>query len=167
MSGPAYTVQTGQHGHIVAFDPAGVITLDGVPVDADIRCIDGSSYSIVVRGISYRFRVHASDGRYEVNVDGVPVTVTVDNERTRLLRQYTTAAAQRSAVALVAAPMPALVVRVGVSAGDAVTQGQGLVVLEAMKMENEIRAPRSAVVKQVHVSAGKAVEKGEPLVTLE
>lgn len=167
MSASRYEVRTGDHDHAVGIDGTGAITLDGAPVDADIRSIDDAAYSIVLHGTSYLFRLKRSGERYDVIIDGTPATVTVDNERTRLLRQYKTAAAQSSAVTLIFAPMPALVVRVLAAAGDAVVQGQGLVVLEAMKMENEIKAPRPGVVKQIHVAAGKAVEKGENLVTLE
>jgi biotin carboxyl carrier protein len=63
--------------------------------------------------------------------------------------------------------MPALVVRVEVKAGDEVREGQGLLVLEAMKMENEIRSPQAGKVREVFVSNGKAVEKGELLLLLE
>ena len=62
--------------------------------------------------------------------------------------------------------MPGLVVRVEVTIGQAVEAGTGLVVVEAMKMENELRAPHRGVVQQIHVSAGERVEKGAPLVTL-
>lgn len=67
---------------------------------------------------------------------------------------------------LVRAPMPGLVLRVEVSPGQKVAPGTGLVVLEAMKMENEIRAPRGGVVRRVLVEAGEAVEKGAQLVEL-
>ena len=167
MSASRYDVRMGHHDHAVGIDGTGAITLDGGSVNADIRLIDGTSYSIVLHGRSYLFRLKRSVDRYDVVIDGMPVTVTVDNERTRLLRQYTTAAVQSSAATLVVAPMPALVVRVLTAAGDPVVQGQGLLVLEAMKMENEIKAPRAGVVRQIHVPAGKAVEKGENLVTLE
>ena len=60
--------------------------------------------------------------------------------------------------------MPGLIVRVSVAAGDSVQAGQGLVVMEAMKMENELRAHGAGTVKAVHVEAGKAVEKGTVLV---
>ncbi len=167
MSAFRYEIRVGHHEHALIIDDAHAMTLDGIPVDADIRPIDETSYSVVLHGTSYLFRLQASGGRYDVVIDGTPATVTVDNARTRLLRQYTTAAAQSSAVTVISAPMPALVVRLLAVAGDAVVQGQGLVVLEAMKMENEIKAPRAGVVKQIHVPAGKAVEKGETLVTLE
>ncbi len=66
----------------------------------------------------------------------------------------------------VMAPMPGLVVRIEVAAGQPVAAGTGLVVVEAMKMENELRAPQPGVVATVHVEVGQAVEKGAPLVTL-
>ena len=62
--------------------------------------------------------------------------------------------------------MPGLIVRVEVTAGQRVEAGAGLVVVEAMKMENELRASRPGVVETVHVAAGQAVEKGAALVTL-
>ncbi|MBI3006567.1 MAG: biotin/lipoyl-binding protein [Ignavibacteriales bacterium] len=63
--------------------------------------------------------------------------------------------------------MPGLVVNVEVKEGTRVTAGQGLVVLEAMKMENEIKASSSGTVRAIHVSPGRVVEKGEPLISLE
>jgi pyruvate carboxylase subunit B len=63
--------------------------------------------------------------------------------------------------------MPGLVVRIEVAAGQRVDAGAGLVVVEAMKMENELRAPRAGVVAAVHVTAGQTVDKGAPLVTVE
>src|SRR6266853_1523136 len=66
----------------------------------------------------------------------------------------------------VRAPMPGLVVRIEVAEGQQVDAGAGLVVVEAMKMENELRAPRPGTVQTVHVAVGQAVEKGASLVTL-
>ncbi|PYO60818.1 MAG: hypothetical protein DMD49_05640 [Gemmatimonadetes bacterium] len=63
--------------------------------------------------------------------------------------------------------MPGLVVRVAVTEGQRVEAGAELVVVEAMKMENQLRAPRAGVVAKVHVAVGEAVEKGAPLVTVE
>jgi pyruvate carboxylase subunit B len=65
------------------------------------------------------------------------------------------------------APMPGLVLRVQVTPGQAVAAGAGLVVLEAMKMENELKAPASAVVRAVRVQPGEAVEKGQVLIEFE
>ena len=62
--------------------------------------------------------------------------------------------------------MPGLVVRVEVERGQAVAAGDGLVVVEAMKMENELRATHKGIVEQIHVKAGDRVEKGAPLVSL-
>jgi pyruvate carboxylase subunit B len=63
--------------------------------------------------------------------------------------------------------MPGLIVRVNVKAGDTVQAGEGLVVMEAMKMENELRATAAGTVRSVEVTAGTAVEKGALLVALE
>ena len=75
--------------------------------------------------------------------------------------------AQAAGPATVRAPIPGRVARVMVKPGESVVAGKGLVVLEAMKMENEIRAPRDGVVKELGCSEGAAVETGQALVTIE
>jgi pyruvate carboxylase subunit B len=67
---------------------------------------------------------------------------------------------------VVVAPMPGMVIRLEVEVGQAVQQGGGVAVLEAMKMENEIRAPAGGIVSAIHVAAGQAVDKGAVLVEL-
>jgi biotin carboxyl carrier protein len=75
--------------------------------------------------------------------------------------------AKSAGPATVRAPIPGRVVRVLIKVGDAVSAGRGLVVLEAMKMENELKAPRDGVVKSIGCSEGTAVESGQSLVVIE
>ncbi len=130
-----------------------------------------------------RYHVTLRSRTYLIDVDGG--SVTVDGEKveahaaaipgTPLLhlllgKESWTVACQRldeRRWALVKAPMPGLVVRVEVSEGQVVEVGEGLVVVEAMKMENELRASSRGVVEHIHVSAGQRVEKGAPLVTIK
>lgn len=88
------------------------------------------------------------------------------DERTRALRDLTAASPGATGPAPLVAPMPGLIVRVTAVAGDVVSAGQGLVVIEAMKMENELRATAAGVVLSVRAVAGTAVEKGAILVEL-
>ncbi len=88
----------------------------------------------------------------------------VADQRTHALRALKRDHAQKDAPGLVRAPMPGLVLRVEVEVGQQVLAGGGLVVLEAMKMENEIRSPGPGKVKAVLVEPGQAVDKGAPLV---
>jgi pyruvate carboxylase subunit B len=106
-------------------------------------------------------------GKYTLWVDGYRFEVEALDERTRSIRDLSAAQAIPAGPVPVLAPMPGLIVRVNVSAGDAVELGQGVVVMEAMKMENELRASSSGKVKSVEVSPGTAVEKGTLLVVLE
>jgi pyruvate carboxylase subunit B len=101
-----------------------------------------------------------------VEVDGHRVAAEALDERTRAIRELTRASARAAGPAPVVAPMPGLVVRVLVAPGEAVSAGQGLVVMEAMKMENELRATTDGVVTGVVVTPGTAVDKGAVLVTL-
>lgn len=98
---------------------------------------------------------------------GEQVDVEVVDERTRHIRSLTAGAERPAGGGVVRAPMPGLVVRVFVEPGAAVAAGAGLLVLEAMKMENELRAPVAGVVRAVRVEPGQAVEKGESLVEFE
>jgi biotin carboxyl carrier protein len=89
------------------------------------------------------------------------------DERTRTIRDLSNATAGPKGPAPLVAPMPGLIVRVNVAPGDTVSAGQGLVVMEAMKMENELRAAGPGTVKAVLAVPGTAVEKGAVLVELE
>jgi pyruvate carboxylase subunit B len=92
------------------------------------------------------------------------VSAEVVDERTRAIRALTGRSGAAAGPRPVRAPMPGLVVRVEVEAGQSVVAGQGVVIMEAMKMENELRAETGGVVARVHAVPGAAVEKGAVLV---
>jgi pyruvate carboxylase subunit B len=105
-------------------------------------------------------------GRWALAAAGERLEVDVVDARGRALALSASAEPSAAREMTVAAPMPGLVVRLLVTEGEEVEAGAGLVVLEAMKMENALRAPRAGTVGRVHVTEGQAVEKGAPLVTL-
>jgi pyruvate carboxylase subunit B len=112
-------------------------------------------------------RPAASRGRYTLWIDGFRHEVEALDERTRAIRELAAATTGPSGPEPLVAPMPGMIVRVLVQPGDIVQPGQGLVVMEAMKMENELRATSSGTVKAVKVSPGTAVERGALLVEME
>ena len=132
--------------------------VEGTPVSL-LRVGDGEHRVVARRG--------ASRGRYSLSLDGHRYEVEALDERTRAVRDLSAASAKSTGPAPVIAPMPGLVVRVSVAPGDQVQAGQGVVVMEAMKMENELRASAAGTVRAVRVTAGTAVEKGAVLVELE
>jgi pyruvate carboxylase subunit B len=109
----------------------------------------------------------ASRGRYTMWLDGIRLEVEALDERSRAIRELAAATGGPTGPAPLVAPMPGMIVRVNVQEGAAVQAGQGLVVMEAMKMENELRASAAGTVKRVHVSPGTAVEKGALLLEME
>lgn len=146
------------------------VLLDGIEHVVDARRIDRGTWSLLIAGRSWIVDVDpGKDGDLVTSVRGtLPTPVKILDARRRLLLQAKakTAARVASGPLAVRAPMPGKVVEVLVKVGDAVTSGQGLVVVEAMKMENELRAPRDGSVTAVHVVEGQPVEAQEPLVTL-
>jgi biotin carboxyl carrier protein len=106
-------------------------------------------------------------GRWAVTQAGERVELEVLDERAHHIRSLTAINDQGKRADALKAPMPGLVVRVQVQAGDRVNAGSGVVVLEAMKMENELKAQAAAVVKAVRIAAGEAVEKGQVLVEFD
>ena len=140
------------------------------PVHAELSEIEGSPVRMVRIGDEV-FRVVAEKregrGRYFLWIDGYRFEAEALDERRRALRDLTAAAAGPTGPAPIVAPMPGLIVRVNVAVGDTVEAGQGVVVMEAMKMENELRATAAGKVRSVEVAPGTAVEKGALLVSLE
>jgi len=165
-----YIVQLNDERKTVSLD-ADEISYEGEPgVHGELSDIEGSPVRMVKIGTHvYRVVVQKRDGRgrYTLWVDGYRFEGEALDERTRAIRDTTAAAAAPTGPAPVRAPMPGLIVRVNVKVGDVVEAGQGVVVMEAMKMENELRATAAGTVKSVEVAPGAAVEKGMLLVALE
>ena len=131
---------------------------------ASIEEVEPGLYSILKHGLSHQVRVAKHRDAYKVEVDGRPATVTLRDPRALLNRRAAGAGSGRQSIA---APMPGKIVRVLVAVGDAVEAGQGLIVVEAMKMQNEMKAPRAGVIVEVKVAPGATVTAGDPLVVIE
>jgi pyruvate carboxylase subunit B len=145
------------------------IRVDGDVVTAEMSPVPGTPLHHLLLGAeSWSVAAEALDtDTWVLGAVGERRAVSVLDERTRQIQELTGKRAGGPRGGVVRAPMPGLVVRVEVAAGDTVAAGAGLVVVEAMKMENELRAPAAGLVKEIHVAAGAAVETGAPLVTLE
>jgi biotin carboxyl carrier protein len=138
--------------------PASLSELAGTPVA--LLSLGNSVHRVVVTRDSAR-------GRYVLSLDGRRYDVEALDERTRAIRQLSSSAAGPKGPAPLVAPMPGLIVRVSVEVGASVQPGQGLVVMEAMKMENELRSASAGTVKAIRAGPGTAVERGAILVELE
>lgn len=124
-------------------------------------------YSLIADGRSYQVHVTRTDSGLRLQIGRHRFDLKVLTEREWRLRKVAPRQAQGSGRLVVSAPMPGLVKAITVAAGDEVRPGQRLVVLEAMKMENEINAPRGGKVLEVHTEQGATIDGGKPLVTLE
>lgn len=165
-----YIVTVNGQRHAVTLGSEVAALDEGAPIQAEVMPVEGTPVRLVMIGNDvHRVVVRRREGRghYVLWLDGFVYDVEALDERTRTIRDMAAAAAPPAGPAPVVAPMPGLVVRVHVQPGDSVAAGQGLVVMEAMKMENELRAQGAGVVKTVLVQPGTAVEKGAVLVELE
>ena len=165
-----YIVELNGERHTVSLVGGSVAYEGERATAADLSDIEGTPVRMVRIG-SEVFRVvvekREGRGRYFLWIDGYRYEAEALDERRRALRDLSSANAGPTGPSPIVAPMPGLIVRVNVVAGDAVEAGQGVVVMEAMKMENELRATGPGRVRSVEVAAGIAVEKGTLLVALE
>jgi biotin carboxyl carrier protein len=138
------------------------ISLDGRPVDGDAVEIDPNTLSLLLDGQSYEVRItHSSDGVLKLQTGLQEFTAEVADPRAWRGRRH--GALEAEGRQQIVAPMPGKVVRVLVQAGDRVEAGHGLLVVEAMKMQNEIRSPKGGIVERLHVKEGQPVNAGEVL----
>lgn len=137
---------------------AELVAMPGTPLHHLL--VGGRSHSLVARPGSAR-------GLWDLHLDGSRHLAEVADERTRVIRSLARAAAEVSGPKAVRAPMPGLIVRLEVTPGQRVSAGQGVVIMEAMKMENELRAEADGIVARVLAGAGQPVEKGAVLIEFE
>jgi biotin carboxyl carrier protein len=142
-----------------------------VAVDGNEFLVDGkktgrTNYSLIVDNRSFEIEVDHREDEYRVLVDGRNYHVHLVDER-RMLVGGSQSGVQLQGRQKVSVPMPGKVVAVLVSEGDKVEKGQGLVIVEAMKMENEVHSPTAGEVKEIKVKPGDTVEGGAVLVIVE
>jgi pyruvate carboxylase subunit B len=162
-----YFVEIGSRTFQVDLGPDGT-RIDGEPVEVDMAHVEGTDVRhLLVGGRSHRLVAERdSDGSWNLHMRGTRLRAVAVDERTRAIREMTGAGAGPAGPRPVKAPMPGLVVKVEVSVGDRIEPGQGVVIVEAMKMENELRAEGAAIVTAVHVEVGDTVDKGDILIDL-
>jgi pyruvate carboxylase subunit B len=143
----------------------GEATLNGETMPASLQTVPGSPLRLLAlpQGVETLAMVR-QDGGWMVHHAGEVWNAQVVDERTRRLQEMTGGGHGAGGHVVIRAPMPGRVVRVEVESGVAVRQGQGLVVLEAMKMENELTSPIAGRVTEIQVESGQAVTKGAVLV---
>jgi biotin carboxyl carrier protein len=142
------------------------ITLDGQPIDADAVEIGPDTISLLLEGHSYEVSlVPLPNGQLKLQTGLQEFTAEVADPRAWRGRKH--GVLELEGRQQIVAPMPGKVVRVLVKAGDKVEAGQGLFVVEAMKMQNEIRSPKSGVIERLQVKEGQPVNAGEVLAWVE
>ncbi len=163
-----YTVQSGQRTlEVELVERLGklLVTVDGEPLDLHYEEADQLGQVLLLHeGRSHAISIEGDGQRVDVTLAGHHYALTLEDEREHAAHLAETEALHGGGI--VEAIMPGVVVEVLVAEGQEVTQGQPLLVLEAMKMQNEIPAPADARVERLHVEPGQAVKAGEKLVTL-
>ena len=142
----------------------GDVLLNGKKQEVDFLGLDAALYSIIRDGRSHELAIEEEGGNYELLLDGRMFEGRVLDERALLMLN------RKGGLNLdageVHSPMPGLIVGVLVEVGQQVQQGQTVIILESMKMQNELKAPRDGIVDSVQVTAGQTVDKGALLAVI-
>ncbi len=164
-----YRISLAGRTHEVAIDAAGRVTIDGHPRAATLvptGAPDG--FALTLDTATLPLRAHRrAPGRWEIALGGRAIAAEVLDERQARIRALSGGQGGEDRVKPLLAPMPGLVVQVAVQEGDDVAAGDTVLIVEAMKMENELRAAAAARVTRVRVAPGEAVEKGQLLIEFE
>ena len=150
-----------------SFVKDGSISLDGTTLQADIQKISPGRFSLLLNGKSFHTIITRNDFIYTVLIYGRSYKIRIETSISKESGFSAHAKQKNHSNLEVRSPMPGMVVRCEVSEGTIVAAGDGLLILEAMKMENEIRAARNGTVKKILVHDRQIVDKGELLLIIE
>lgn len=160
---------TGKTRHVVDFQKDGAsykVLLDGQPVDANVILAAPNAVSVILNGAAFEIHIAPSlDGTYKLQTG--PHEFQADIRDPRAWRGRKQDALEAEGRQQIIAPMPGKVIRLLVKVGDEVEAGQGLVVVEAMKMQNEIRSPKKGKVERLQAKEGQPVNAGDVLAWVE
>ena len=143
------------------------VSVDGKVYEVDFESVSGQPvYSLIVDGKSHESYVAPGDHDWQVLIRGRLYPVTVEDEREKRLRSAAGGGVAETGEFHLRAPMPGLVVAILVEEGQAIKKGQVLLILESMKMQNELKSPREGTVSRVRVKAGETVEQKQTLLSV-
>jgi len=158
ISGKEYLVEILDERHVI---------LDGLPYDVDFEAIsDQPVYSLLLGGKSFEAYVYPANQAWQVILHGRSYPVLVEDEREKRLRAASGAEVGEREEFQLKAPMPGLVVAVQVEENQAVQKGDLLVILESMKMQNELKSPRAGTVTRLRVKAGDSVDQQQTMLSV-
>jgi biotin carboxyl carrier protein len=162
-----YITTVNSHEYTIEILDEAHLSMDGVVYELDFERVGNQPvYSLVLGGQSFEAHVYIDEEQWQVLLRGDMYRAVVEDERERRLRsQLEGVPAERGEFHL-KAPMPGLVIAIPVGEGQSVEKGDMLVILESMKMQNELKAPRAGKVSRVRVAPGERVEQKQTLLSV-
>jgi biotin carboxyl carrier protein len=145
-----------------------VVKIDRLDVDIDYRLLrSGKLHSILTDHVNHEFALKRSEGGFEVWHGSKQLHVEINDEKAERFKRLMGDALSSAKTESLKAPMPGLILKIEIEVGQTVKKGDGLIIIEAMKMENELKAHTSGIVKEIKVKPGQPVEKNQVLVIFE
>jgi biotin carboxyl carrier protein len=162
-----YVATTGDREILIEIVDEHHILVDGVSYEIDFEAVSEQTvYSLLANNKSYEALVYESEEGWQVLLHGSQYVLLVEDERERRLRASLDGGIVGNVDFHLKAPMPGLVVTVPVSEGQTIDRGDVLLILESMKMQNELKSPRSGKVSRVQVKPGDSVEQRDTLLSV-
>ena len=144
------------------------ITVNGRQISVDFNSVSGQPvYSLLVDGKSFEGFVYPGEEAWEVLLMGQQYPVTVEDEREKRLRAAAGSSVSEAGEYHLKSPMPGMVVTIPVEEGQEIEQGQVVLILESMKMQNELKSPRAGTVGRIRVKPGESVEQRQTLLSVQ
>jgi biotin carboxyl carrier protein len=162
-----YITTVNSHEYTIEILDEAHLSLDGVVYDLDFERVGNQPvYSLVLGGKSFEAHVYTDDEQWQVLLRGDMYRAVVEDERERRLRSQLEGAPVELGEFFLKAPMPGLVIAIPVQEGQLVEKGDVLLILESMKMQNELKAPRAGKVSRLRVAPGERVEQKQTLLSM-
>lgn len=162
-----YITSVNDQQYTIEIDQDGRIIVNGDDFDVDFHQLsEGGILSLLLNNQSLEAIVEERDGAWEVLIRGELYSVQVQDERAYRLAKARGITAEVTGEVSIKSPMPGLIIAVPVEEGQVVSKGDQIIILESMKMENELRSPRDGVVKRLRAKPGDSVEKNQLLATI-
>ena len=143
------------------------VSVDGKVYEIDFESVAGQPvYSLIVDGRSHESYIYQGDDNWQVLMRGRLYPVKVEDEREKRLRAAAGGSVAETGEFHLRAPMPGLVVAIPVTEGQSIQRGQVILILESMKMQNELKAPRDGTIGRIRVRPGESVEQKQTLLSV-